>query len=103
MARCLYLGGLLLASLNSFAQSAGALQSITIAPANPSLAKGGTVQFTATGNYSDFTTFDLTALQRGCRPRTRLAKSQALVWPPRWEAGPATSMRAWAELPRPRC
>jgi len=36
------------------------LQSITIAPANPSIQKGSTQQFTATGNYSDGTHPDLT-------------------------------------------
>jgi len=37
------------------------LQSITLAPANPSVAVGITKQFTATGNYSDKSTQDLTA------------------------------------------
>lgn len=38
------------------------LQSISIAPANPSIAVNGTQQFTATGNYSDGSTKDITAL-----------------------------------------
>ena len=36
------------------------LNSITVTPANPSIAKGTTQQFTATGNYSDGSSFDLT-------------------------------------------
>jgi len=37
-----------------------ALQSIAVTPTNPSLAKGTTLQLTATGTYSDSTTQDLT-------------------------------------------
>jgi hypothetical protein len=37
------------------------LVSITVTPANPSIAKGTTRQFSATGTYSDYTTQDLTA------------------------------------------
>ncbi len=37
------------------------LQSITVAPANPSIARGNTQQFTATGNYSAGPPQDLTA------------------------------------------
>ena len=37
------------------------LQSITVAPAAPSIEEGQTQQFTATGNYSDSSTQDLTA------------------------------------------
>jgi hypothetical protein len=37
-----------------------ALQSITVLPNAPSILKGNTLQFTATGNYSDNTTKDLT-------------------------------------------
>lgn len=36
------------------------LQSITVTPANPSIANGTQQQFTATGNYSDLSTRDLT-------------------------------------------
>ena len=36
------------------------LTSITVTPANPSISKGGTQQFTATGTYSDSTTANLT-------------------------------------------
>jgi uncharacterized protein YjdB len=36
------------------------LSSITISPSNPTIAKGTTVQLTATGNFSDGTTQDLT-------------------------------------------
>ncbi len=37
------------------------LESITVTPANPSIAFGRTIQFTATGSFSDGTTQDLTA------------------------------------------
>jgi hypothetical protein len=40
-------------------QAAPTLQSITVTPANPSIAKGLTQQFTATGNYSDASTQNL--------------------------------------------
>jgi hypothetical protein len=39
----------------------GTLQSIAVTPANPSIAKGATEQFTATGNYSDGSTLNLTS------------------------------------------
>ena len=39
---------------------AATLSTIDVTPANPTLAKGTTQQFTATGTYSDFTTQDLT-------------------------------------------
>ena len=41
--------------------TAAALQSIAVTPANPSVAKGPTEQFTATGTYSDSSTQDLTS------------------------------------------
>ena len=37
------------------------LQSIVVTPSSPSIAKGTTVQFTATGTYSDSTTQNLTS------------------------------------------
>jgi trimeric autotransporter adhesin len=40
--------------------TAAALTSITVTPANPSIADGTTVQLTATGNYTDGTTQNLT-------------------------------------------
>src|SRR5207248_1928375 len=40
--------------------SAAALQSIAVTPANPSIAKGLTQQFTATGTYTDSSTQNLT-------------------------------------------
>ena len=54
------------ASLGALSSSAhvtvdpAALNSITVTPVNPSVAKGVSVQFTATGNYSDGTIQDLT-------------------------------------------
>jgi DNA transposition AAA+ family ATPase len=44
----------------SLTVSAPALESIAVTPANPSVAKGLTQQFTATGTFSDGTTQDLT-------------------------------------------
>ena len=41
--------------------TAATLQSIAVTPANPSIAKGLTQQFTATGTYSDSSTQNLTA------------------------------------------
>ncbi len=41
--------------------SAAALQSIAVTPANPSITKGTTEQFTATGTFSDNSTQDLTS------------------------------------------
>jgi len=43
-----------------FTVTPATLSSISVTPANPSIAKGTTQQFTATGNYSDGSTFDLT-------------------------------------------
>ncbi|MGH9725943.1 MAG: Ig-like domain-containing protein, partial [Candidatus Acidiferrales bacterium] len=43
------------------ASSPPTLQSISVTPANPSIAKGTTKQLTATGTYSDNSTQDLTA------------------------------------------
>ena len=41
--------------------TAAALQSIAVAPVNPSIAKGATQQFTATGTYSDNSTANITS------------------------------------------
>src|SRR5207248_2743187 len=41
--------------------TAAALQSIAVTPANPSIAKGTTQQFTATGTYTDSSTQNLTS------------------------------------------
>jgi len=41
--------------------TAATLQSIAVTPANPSISKGATQQFTATGTYSDSSTQNLTA------------------------------------------
>ena len=55
------------ATLNSIVGSTvltaapAALQSIAVTPANPSIAKGATQQFTATGTYSDGSTQNLTS------------------------------------------
>src|SRR5205807_2094730 len=44
----------------SFTVSNAVLQAVAVTPANPSLPKGLTLQFIATGTYSDASTFDLT-------------------------------------------
>ncbi len=41
--------------------TAATLQSIAVTPANPSIAKGATQQFTATGTFSDSSTQNLTS------------------------------------------
>src|SRR6202020_1042329 len=41
--------------------TAATLQSIAVTPANPSISKGATQQFTATGTFSDGTTQNLTS------------------------------------------
>src|SRR5262249_5348536 len=41
--------------------TAAVLQSIAVTPANPSIAKGSTQQFTATGTFSDASTQNLTS------------------------------------------
>jgi hypothetical protein len=43
-----------------FTVTPATLNTITVTPVNPSIAKGTTQQFAATGNYSDGSTFDLT-------------------------------------------
>ncbi len=43
-----------------FTITGATLNSIVVTPADPSIAKGTTLQFTATGNYSDGSSFDLT-------------------------------------------
>jgi hypothetical protein len=48
------------ASLTVNPAAAATLQSIAVTPASPSIAKGGTQQFTATGKYSDGSTQNLT-------------------------------------------
>ena len=46
---------------NGFTVTPATLQSIAVTPANPSITKGATQQFTATGTYSDSSTQNLTA------------------------------------------
>jgi uncharacterized protein YjdB len=50
------------AALTVTAAPAAVLQSITVSPSSASIAVGATEQFTATGNYSDGTTSNLTSL-----------------------------------------
>jgi hypothetical protein len=51
-----------------------ALASITIKPADKTIDKGATLQFTATGNYSDKTTKDLTATAKWSSSDTTVAE-----------------------------
>ena len=48
-------------AVQNFSLKVIALQSIAVAPSHPSLAKGLTLQFTATGTYSDASARDITA------------------------------------------
>jgi len=56
-----------------FTVTGATLSSITVTPANPSIAKGTTQQFTATGNYSDGSTFDLTQTATWASSKTAVA------------------------------
>jgi uncharacterized protein YjdB len=47
-------------AVQSFSLKVIALQSITVIPSSPALAKGRTLQFTATGTYTDASTRDIT-------------------------------------------
>ena len=58
----------------SAASPAGVLVSIEVTPTNPSIANGTTVQFTATGIYSNNTTQDLTASVTWSSSDTSFAK-----------------------------
>jgi len=75
------------------------LQSITISPSAPSITKGGTQQFTATGNYSDGTHPDLTTqVTWSATPTSNLtisntAGTQGLATAV--AAGPATVTASW--------
>ena len=63
--------------------TAAALQSIAVTPANPSIAKGQTEQFTATGTFSDNSTQDLTSQVTWASATTSVATITAgRAWPP---------------------
>ena len=55
--------------------TAATLQSIAVTPANPSIAKGPTQQFTATGTYSDSSTQNLTSQVTWARRRPQWRRS----------------------------
>ncbi len=57
--------------------TAATLQSIAVTPANPSIAKGATQQFTATGTYSDGTTQNLTSTVTWSSATTTIATISA--------------------------
>jgi concanavalin A-like lectin/glucanase superfamily protein/Big-like domain-containing protein len=57
----LSLSGKWIMQMMAFRSGSATLQSITVTPANPSIAAGGHQQFTATGNYSDGSHQDLTS------------------------------------------
>jgi 6-phosphogluconolactonase (cycloisomerase 2 family) len=53
------------------------LQSITVTPANPSVGQGGTLQFTATGHFSDGSTQNITATVTWSSANTAIATVSA--------------------------
>lgn len=67
--------GTILGVSNNFSVTvtSATLLSITVTPASPSVAKGLTKQFTATGNYSDASTVDLTSLVTWASTATSVA------------------------------
>ena len=60
--------------------TAATLQSIAVTPANPSIAKGATQQFTATGTFSDNSTQNLTAQVTWASATTTVATITPAVW-----------------------
>ena len=60
------------------------LVSIAVTPANPSLAKGLTQQFTATGTYSDNSTQNLTSQVTWSSATPSSPRSPPPVWPRAW-------------------
>ena len=56
--------------------------SIAVTPANPSIAKGLTEQFTATGTFSDSSTQDLTSQVTWASASPPWRRSPAAAWPP---------------------
>ena len=72
----------------------GALQSIAVTPANPSVAKGMTQQFTATGTYSDNSTQNLTSQVTWASATTSVATITA--------AGLATGVATGTSTSAPR-
>ena len=75
------------------AQPAPTLTSITVAPANATLAVGATQQYTATGTYSDSSTQNLTHQVTWASSNTTAATISAPGWPPRRRRGARPSRR----------
>ncbi len=89
----------------SLVVSSGAptLQSIAVTPANPSIAKGLTQQFIATGTYeADNSTQNLTSQVTWSSMPPRLRRSAPPASPPPPESAQAPSARRW-ELQAPPC
>ena len=66
------------------------LQSIAVTPANPSVAKGLTQQFTATGTYSDSSTQNLTSQVTWASATTSVATITPPGWRRRWRRARST-------------
>ena len=87
----------------SFSVNVLALTSIAVTPANPSVAKGLTQQFTATGTYTDGSTADLTSQVTWASATPSVAtinSSQGLAQ--RWPRARRTSPPPWAASPAQR-
>ncbi len=77
------------------------LQSIAVTPASPSIAKGGTQQFTATGTYSDNSTQNITVPSHGPRQRPQQPQSPQADWQPALMSEPVRLAHRW-EVKRAR-
>ena len=80
--------------------TAAALQSIALSPTNPTVAKGLTQQFTATGTYSDGSTANLTSQVTWASATASVATisnaAAPRAWRPRWPRAPRRSPQPWA-------
>ena len=73
------------------------LRSIAVTPAAPSVAVGGTVQFTATGTYTDGSSQVLTGTVTWASTDPSIATVSPAAWPaPRWRRAPRASPRPTA-------
>ena len=76
-------------STDTLTVTAAALVSIAVTPANPSIAKGLTQQFTATGTFTDNSTQNLTSqvTWASADHRGRDDQQRRRAWPPRLATG----------------
>ncbi len=82
--------------LGSTRLQAATLQSIAVTPANPSIAKGLTQQFTATGTFSDNSTQNLTAQVTWASATTATATINSSGLATALRRGPVRSAPPWA-------